>query len=538
MDETTKFPTDTHSNNFHLKISKRHHGLAYTDTSGAMHHYDRSEKASLETLLPVSIADQPTVDKAQKLRKPFLGAAAAALCCLLLFGSTLPGCWHNGKSNHVPQTSSHGSSMSDDFLSCSIKNFQETGYPFLEGVHPITKDEFVTRRQRLAKALISDGADAFVVEPGYTFSYYANITQEQWEVWEPEERPFLMVIQPDGHEKAKTTFLVPSFEAERARLLGMPFDDDEDITWVTYEEHWDPYATLASSKVLSPSASEGSEDAAVKLIVDEEMRDFIARGLSTQSSFDVAGLGGDVERVRQIKAPAEVAVLRAVNTGTVEAIRAMRPCLKPGLTEDDVASVLDSTLRAASLEPFFDIVLFDEDASNPHGGTDGSKKLTNTTMVLIDVGAHLYGYSSDVCRSFFPPFTSTDNSTWDASIDHKIAVWHTVFEAQTQSLSALTLGHTAADVDIAARSVIEGAGYMDAFTHRVGHGIGIKAHESPYLNKGNVNTPLRAGMTFTSEPGIYLVDRFGVRHEDVLLVKGKGLPDVLSGERATGPWEP
>jgi Xaa-Pro aminopeptidase len=190
------------------------------------------------------------------------------------------------------------------------------------------------------------------------------------------------------------------------------------------------------------------------------------------------------------------------------------------------------------LELFFDIVLFDEDASNPHGGTDGSKKLTNTTMVLIDVGAHLYGYSSDVCRSFFPPFTSTDNSTWDANIEHKIAVWHTVFEAQTKSLSALTLGHAAADVDIAARRVIEDAGYGDAFTHRVGHGIGIKAHESPYLNKGNVDTPLRAGMTFTSEPGVYLVEKFGVRHEDVLLVKEQGLPDVLSGKRATDPFKP
>ena len=386
--------------------------------------------------------------------------------------------------------------------------------------------------------LIKRFADPYSFRTGYTFSYYANITQQQWEVWEPEERPFLMIIQPGAKGEARTTFLVPSFEAERARLLGMPFIDTEEVTWVTYEEHWDPYATLASSKALSRSNRPGSEDAAVKIIVDEEMRDFIARGLSTQSTFSVAGLGGDVERVRQIKAPAEIAILRAVNTGTVEAIRAMRPCLVSGLTENNVAEVLDDTLRAASLEPFFDIVLFDADASNPHGGTDGSKALTNTTMVLIDVGAHLYGYSSDVCRSFFSPFTSTDESTWDADIKHKLAVWQTVFEAQTQSLSALTLNHSAADVDIAARTVIEDAGYGDAFTHRVGHGIGIKAHESPYLNKGNVDTPLRAGMTFTSEPGIYLVDKFGVRHEDVLLVKDDGLPDVLSGVRATSAWKP
>ena len=99
-------------------------------------------------------------------------------------------------------------------------------------------------------------------------------------------------------------------------------------------------------------------------------------------------------------------------------------------------------------------------------------------------------------------------------------------------------GNSAASVDMAARDVITDAGYGAAFTHRVGHGIGIKAHESPYLNKGEVNVTLRAGMVFTSEPGVYLVDKFGVRHEDVLLVREDGGPETLSGRRARGPWDP
>ena len=105
-------------------------------------------------------------------------------------------------------------------------------------------------------------------------------------------------------------------------------------------------------------------------------------------------------------------------------------------------------------------------------------------------------------------------------------------------MHALHQGNSAASVDIAARKVITDAGYGEAFTHRVGHGIGIKAHESPYLNKGNVNVTMRAGMTFTSEPGIYLVDKFGVRHEDILLVKENGEPEILTGTRAVGPWDP
>jgi len=105
-------------------------------------------------------------------------------------------------------------------------------------------------------------------------------------------------------------------------------------------------------------------------------------------------------------------------------------------------------------------------------------------------------------------------------------------------MHALHAGNSAADVDIAARKVITDAGYGEAFTHRVGHGIGIKAHESPYLHKGNVNVTLRSGMTFASEPGIYLLDRFGVRHEDILLVRDGGEPDILTGRRPRGPWDP
>lgn len=92
-------------------------------------------------------------------------------------------------------------------------------------------------------------------------------------------------------------------------------------------------------------------------MVDDEMRDFIQRGLS-ENGFEVVGLGGEVERVRQVKTKREVEILRAVNTGTVEAVRAMRSCLYPGVREKEVNGVLDETLRAGGLEPFFDIVLF------------------------------------------------------------------------------------------------------------------------------------------------------------------------------------
>lgn len=131
-----------------------------------------------------------------------------------------------------------------------------------------------------------------------------------------------MVVRPfydnTGSVKANTTFLCPSFEAERARLLGMPFT--EEIQIVPWEEHWDPYVTLQESDVFSELTR------TPRLMVDEEMRDFIQRGLSSVG-FDVVGLRGRVEEVRQIKSDSEVEILRAVNTGTVEAVRQMRKCV-------------------------------------------------------------------------------------------------------------------------------------------------------------------------------------------------------------------
>ncbi|PQE05094.1 Xaa-pro dipeptidase protein [Rutstroemia sp. NJR-2017a BVV2] len=445
--------------------------------------------------------------------------------------------------NVVPFTLEHEDDLSpfESFRKCSIEKFIATGLRWLDGVSPISKHEFMQRRNNLAVALKAEGIDAFIIEPGYTFQYYGNVSQRDWEVWEPEERPFLMIVSPrqdesSGNVVATTTFLAPHFEEGRVRMLGMPFE--EDLNVVTWEEHWNPYVTLLSNWYQTSGGELGNGELP-KVMVDEEMRDFIQRGLA-EAGFTVVGLEGEVRRVKQTKTSGEVDNLRAVNTGTVEALRAMRKCLLPGLTENEVMKGLDSTMRAGGMEPFFDIVLFDENAAMPHGGPDGTKVLEAETLILIDVGAHLNGYSSDICRTFFPPFFPAHNtrSSLPPIIQQKIAVWETVFDAQTQALHALIYNGSCASVDLAARKVITDAGYGQEFTHRVGHGIGLKAHESPYLHKGNTEETLRPGMAFTLEPGIYLEGKFGVRHEDVFLVKENGEAEILTGSRAQDAWNP
>ena len=276
-----------------------------------------------------------------------------------------------------------------DVQQCTIRNLHKNT-SFLDRAKPITSNEFIQRRDNLAKAIHASGADGFVLEPGYTFQYYGNISQKDWEPWEPEERPFLMIVQPvettDGDIVAKTSFLAPHFEEGRVRMLGIPAQEKElDIT--VWEEHWNPYETLRDG--LFPGKNNSV------LMVDEEMRDYIVRGLSS-AGFGTIGLSKDVEAVRQTKSPAEVELLRAVNTGTVAAIRAMRRCtsfsrmdhlllwtndpssgLRPGLTEDQVTTILDRALLSLGFSTFFDIVLFEGNAALPHGGFEtGNKVLT------------------------------------------------------------------------------------------------------------------------------------------------------------------
>lgn len=431
---------------------------------------------------------------------------------------------------------------------CAISNLHQD-LSFLDNAPPIEAAEFIHRRDRLAQALYDDGIDAFVLEPGYTFQYYGNVSQWDWEPWEPEERPFLMIVQPQVHHSgkvtAKTTYLAPHFEEDRVRMLNIPALSRLNI--IIWEEHWNPYLTLHDA--LFPHKPHPT------IMTDDELRDYIVRGLASTGMHTV-GLTPNVSAVREQKSSAEISLLRAVNTGTVEAVRRMRPCLVPGLTENQVISILDNALLSLpGFSLFFNIVLFDENAALPHGGkATGNKTLTHDTVVLIDVGAHYRGYSSDICRSFLiPPIPPSPPSQKTKIRPHsplptpqstellrlKQEVFSTVLAAQSASIAQFRPGNSAASVDVAARNVIASKGWEKDFTHRVGHGIGIKAHESPYLNKGNTGTILRAGMAFTSEPGVYLTGKFGVRTEDIFVVTEEGREvECLSGRRARSLWEP
>ncbi|KAK4703142.1 hypothetical protein P7C70_g3081, partial [Phenoliferia sp. Uapishka_3] len=402
-----------------------------------------------------------------------------------------------------------------EFQRCSITGYDKSA---LAGAVPIHEGEFLERRDRFARALKSDGHDAFIVEPGFTFVYLANISSVRFaQLFFERPTDFEMPsISSSGKSPedpsiiiAHTTFLVPAFELQRALDLKMPSPTPE-VQYITWEEHISPYAVARA--FLGDKTS---------LVADDEMRAFILDGF-TAAGFILTPLidSPEISAVKSIKSPAEIEIVRAVNTLTIEGIRTVQRCAYFGLTELEISQTLDKTMESAGMEPFFDLALI----ILPIG--------------QIQLGAHLYGLSSDVCRTFLLPHDPARfQKSMSDDMKRKFEIWHTVLEAQTASITKMVDGGPASQVDLAARGVIEKAGYGKAFTHRLGHGIGIKAHESPYLNKGNTRTFLRTGTAMTSEPGIYLPGDFGVRHEDIVLITENGT-EILSGKRATSPWEP
>ncbi len=194
------------------------------------------------------------------------------------------------------------------------------------------------------------------------------------------------------------------------------------------------------------------------------------------------------------------------------------PTLKAGVRERDVAATIEFEMkkRGATGPAFGTIVLFGANSSLPHG-VPGDAELKPGDIVLIDMGARLRGYCSDLTRTYV--FSSIPGEWFEE-------IYALNLHAQRSALKAIRPGVTGREVDAVAREIIREGGFGDRFGHGLGHGVGIEIHEEPRLNTRS-DSVLKAGMVVTVEPGIYLPGQGGVRIEDLVLVTESGC-DVLT----------
>ncbi|KAL7941241.1 peptidase M24, structural domain-containing protein [Trichoderma barbatum] len=410
------------------------------------------------------------------------------------------------------QSRNSASSLTSPLEACAW-NHLEPHLPLLS-VAPIRRSEFLGRQKALALELDAAGVDAFIAEPSASTSYYANITSS----FHLSERPFLMIIDRDGH----FTTLVPKFEAGRIAKLDMVFDNKTTITWIEEES---PYEALARATGYK------------KVMIDEHARFMIATGLQ-EAGIEVVPMSETIQSLRSIKSADEIALLKGINSFTLALVQSLQKCIRIGMTQEEVIDASQALFTRAGVGyGFWALVLFGDQAALPHGGETG-RTLQDGEFVLIDIGSELHGYCSDVTRTILPTGANVS--------DHLMAVWQTVREAQSAGLSHMHADEACSAIDSASRHVINRAGYGQYYTHRLGHGLGLEGHEPPYLNGAN-NQKLKLGEVATNEPGIYITTEeaallekkagFGIRLEDPILVtENGGVP--LTGNRAQSPWNP
>lgn len=217
----------------------------------------------------------------------------------------------------------------------------------------------------------------------------------------------------------------------------------------------------------------------------------------------------------------EIDALRAAQSVTDAVFETILPLIQPGMSESDLAAeIVYQHLKSGCEGMAFDpIVASGLRSALPHARAT-SRTFRRGECVLVDMGGVLNGYASDMTRTVFLGAVS----------DEARAVYHVVLDAQEAALEFVAAGKTGREVDQAARSVIEAAGFGPQFSHSLGHGIGLQTHEWPRVS-ARAEDVIPAGAAVTIEPGIYLPERFGVRIEDLVIVREGGHENLTASSK-------
>ena len=348
-----------------------------------------------------------------------------------------------------------------------------------------------SRFDKLAASLSTSNLDAVILNPGPTLTHLTGLH------FHLMERPVVLLFAP-GKIPA---IVLP--ELEMQKLNGQPYAP---FPYGENPADWGAAFRGATQSLGLDGKRVGVEPRQLRLLEFSFVRDAAPEADFPDASFALSEL-----RLR--KDPDEVQKMRRAVRIAQSALEATIPLIKMGMTEKELSNELVIQLLKHGSEPempFSPIVSGGPNAANPHA-SPSERKLQRGDLLVVDWGAAFEGYISDLTRTF-----AVGEVDEECQKIHKI-----VQESNAAGRAAARPGVPCANVDKAAREVIEKSGYGKYFTHRTGHGIGMEGHEEPYMRGDNMQI-LEPGMAFTVEPGIYLPNRNGVRIEDNVIITETG----------------
>ncbi len=231
-----------------------------------------------------------------------------------------------------------------------------------------------------------------------------------------------------------------------------------------------------------------------------------------------------LEPLRKKKTEEEIAITRAAAAITDSAMARMAQFVAPGISERELAWKLERQMREDGAEAmaFPPIVAFGPNSARPHHAP-GERQLQIGEILLVDMGARLDGYHSDMTRTFF--YGDSPDGRFDE-------IYSAVLAAQTNALAGIQASTTTREAHEIAAAAIAEAGFGDYFGHGLGHGVGLEIHEAPFMSATRPPQPLGRGSLITVEPGIYLPGYGGVRIEDLALVTNEGTVVLSTSPKA------
>jgi Xaa-Pro aminopeptidase len=348
---------------------------------------------------------------------------------------------------------------------------------------------YLDRLARARASMAANGVDALLVSVGSDLPYLTGYEAM------PLERLTMLVVPRDG----EATLVIPRLEAPRV------VEQPGAFSLRPWNETDDPVAIVASL-VGRPSVAAVGDTMWARFLVE------LLGHWPTDHTTYVRGTTV-MNDLRMRKDAAEIAALQAAGAAAdrVAAQLHAGDIVMVGRTEAEVSADISARLIAEGHDVVnFAIVAAGENAASPHHHA-GSRVIREGELVLCDFGGTMAGYCSDITRCVSlgePP----------AEVAEAYAVLH---EAQAAGVAAGVVGAACQDVDRASRRVIADAGWGEYFIHRTGHGIGMEAHEDPYMVEGN-DLPIAAGHAFSVEPGIYVTGKWGMRLEDIVVATDDG----------------